>query len=90
MSPENDDDCLSGLGLLSGLGGKRRKETWRCWSSYTWPWVDLVVMEVEENAPFTRGESNGNPRPTVRPSCSLHPLAWVPSLLLYSPSIISN
>lgn len=27
MSPENNDECLSGLGLLSGLGGKRRKET---------------------------------------------------------------
>lgn len=87
MSSENSDDCF---GLLSGLGGQRRKEAWPCRNSYTWPWVDFVGSEVGENALIARGESNGSPHPTVHPSCSLHPLAWAPSWLFYSPNIIIN
>ena len=90
MSPENNDACLSGLGLLTRLRDKRRTETGRNRNSYTGPWVDLVVREVEENAPIIREESNGSPHPTVHSSCSLHPLVSVPSLFLYSPGVISN
>lgn len=47
-------------------------------------------MEIEENAPVRRGESDGSAPPSVSLSCSLDPLALAPSLLLCSPSTISN
>ena len=62
----------------------------RCWNSYTWIEARVKVMEMEENAPVTRGESNGSAQPSDYPYCSLDPFALALSLLLCSPSTISN
>lgn len=61
-----------------------------CWNSYSWIEARVKVMEMEENTPVTRGESNGSAYPNVYPSCSLDPFALALSLLLCNPSTINN
>lgn len=77
--------------MLSTSEGKGKKgEMGAVGNSCTWTGAGEVPIEMEDNAPIVRGDSDDSAHPSAYPSCCSDPLALAPSLILHSPSTIRD